>query len=174
MIASESMKQVSEANSDLFVDVRSPAEFREAHIPGSVNMPLGDLAEWGPKLGDHCKSVTLVCQSGQRAERACAELERCGFKEAKVLSGGLAFWTAAGKEVNRGGGGVSLERQVRIIAGFLVLTGSLLGALVHPGFHALAGAVGAGLLFAGLSNTCMMGMLLMKLPYNRAKGGLFA
>jgi len=156
----------------LIVDVRAPSEFREVHIPGSVNLPLGDLSSWGPTLHKRCSSVTLVCHSGQRAERARSGLEGAGVEEIEVLSGGIIDWIAAGKQVNRGSGGVSLERQVRIVAGTLVLMASLLGAFVHPGFYGMAGVVGAGLLFAGVSNTCMMGMLLMKLPYNRAQGGV--
>lgn len=171
-MASEEMSATTERQSKLVVDVRAPSEFREVHIPGSVNLPLGDISTWGPTLGNRCSSVTLVCHSGQRAERACAGLKGVGLEHVEILAGGIADWIAAGKDVTRGQGGVSLERQVRIVAGTLVLMATLLGAFVHPGFFALAGAVGAGLLFAGVSNTCMMGMLLMKLPYNRSKGGV--
>lgn len=172
MIASEEKSAAQKPQSSLVVDVRAPAEYQEVHIPGSVNLPLGDIAEWGPTLGQQYSNVTLVCHSGQRAERACSGLDGAGIDSVEVLAGGITDWIAAGKEVNRGRGGVSLERQVRIIAGTLVLTATLLGTFVHPGFFALAGAVGAGLLFAGVSNTCMMGMLLMKLPYNRSNGGI--
>ena len=68
----------------------------------------------------------------------------------------------------RGKKAMSLERQVRVAAGSLVLLGVALAALVHPGFVGLAAFVGAGLLFAGLTDTCGMGLLLARMPWNRA------
>lgn len=152
----------------LIVDVRTPGEYREAHIDGSENVPLGGLA-------NHCESikarangreVAVVCRTGQRAERARRQLEAAGVENARVLDGGIVAWEKAGLPLNRGTTGMSLERQVRVAAGSLVLIGVSLGFLVHPGFFGLSGFVGAGLVFAGLTDTCGMGMLLAKMPWN--------
>ncbi len=62
---------------------------------------------------------------------------------------------------------MSLERQVRIAAGFLVFTGVILGATVNSSFYGLSGFVGAGLMFAGITDTCMMGMLIVRMPWNK-------
>ncbi len=64
--------------------------------------------------------------------------------------------------------GLSLERQVRIGAGSLVLLGIVLGTILHPGVYALAAFVGAGLVFAGITDWCGMGLLLAKMPWNKA------
>ena len=60
-------------------------------------------------------------------------------------------------------------RQVQIFAGSLVVIGTALGVLVSPWFLILSGAVGSGLVFAGVSNTCMLGMALAKLPYDNPR-----
>ena len=65
---------------------------------------------------------------------------------------------------------ISLERQVRIAAGSLVLLGVALGLLVHPAFIGLAAFVGAGLVFAGVTDWCGMGLLLARMPWNQTAG----
>ena len=60
-----------------------------------------------------------------------------------------------------------LERQVRIVAGFLTLVGAVLGFFVNPYFIGLSAFIGAGLMFAGITDTCGMGMMLAKMPWNR-------
>lgn len=154
----------------LVLDVRTPAEFREAHIPGSTNVPLGDLRRRAATLlgPEAPKCVALVCRTGQRAAAACEQLKRQGHADVHVLEGGLASWLEAGLPVDRGRKGVSLERQVRIAAGALVVLGVLLGFLVHAAFFGLAGFVGAGLVFAGVTDTCGMAMVIARMPWNRA------
>jgi rhodanese-related sulfurtransferase len=91
-----------------------------------------------------------------------------GFQEVIHLQGGLNAWKQAGyPTVINKNAPISIMRQVQIVAGSLILTGTLLGAFVSPNFLFLSGFVGAGLLFAGISNTCAMAMLLAKLPYNQ-------
>ena len=85
-----------------------------------------------------------------------------------VLDGGMAAWTAAGLPARRGAPRMSLERQVRIAAGAMAATGGFLALFVNPLFAALPAFVGSGLVFAGVTDTCAMGMLLARLPYNRA------
>jgi len=154
----------------LFIDVRTPGEFREVHIPGALNVPLGDLGREAEGLQlEACeKRLALVCRTGRRAERALVDLRQYGLADAEVLGGGIEAWADAGLPLNRGSRGVSLERQVRIAAGLLVTLGVLLGFLVHPGFFVLSALVGGGLVFAGVTDTCGMAMLLARMPWNRA------
>src|SRR5690606_25251468 len=110
--------------------------------------------------------IAVLCKSGQRARMAADRLASLGF-DLQVVEGGTDACVAAGVPVVRGAAQVmSLERQVRIVAGSLVLMGALLGWLVAPGFYVLSGFVGAGLVFAGVTDTCAMGLLLARMPWN--------
>ena len=150
------------------LDVRTPGEFGSLHIRGSYNVPLDTLGEHGREIGENVTDpVVLVCQSGRRARQAEEALKVTGLRSLHVLDGGVAAWLAAGLPVVRGRGRISLERQVRIVAGALAATGGLLSLLVSPWMALLSVAIGSGLVFAGLTDTCAMGMMLAKLPYNR-------
>jgi rhodanese-related sulfurtransferase len=149
------------------VDVRTPAEFESAHIPGSYNVPLDTLDEHRADLSQVNRPVVLVCRSGNRAGQAERKLAEVGPPNVTVLEGGIIAWQQAGGVVRRGRQRWDLERQVRLVAGVLVLTG-VLGSLVFEPARWLAAAIGAGLTFSALTNTCAMGTLLSKLPYNRA------
>ena len=150
------------------LDVRTPGEFGSAHIRGSYNVPLDTLSEHGREIGENVTDpVVLVCQSGRRARQAEEALKATGLRSLHVLDGGIAGWLAASLPVVRGRGRVSLERQVRIVAGALAATGGLLAILVNPWLALLPVFIGSGLVFAGLTDTCAMGMLLARLPYNQ-------
>jgi rhodanese-related sulfurtransferase len=148
------------------LDVRTGAEFETAHIEGSFNVPLDMLAEQVRHIADVHHPVVLVCQSGMRATTAQTKLNRAGKTNLRVLAGGMAAWLAAGGDVVRGDETWSLERQVRGVAGGLVL-GSILASVIVPKARFLAGGIGFGLAFSALTNTCAMGTLLGRLPYNR-------
>ena len=154
------------------IDVRTPAEYARLHAEGARLVPLDQLdpaavvREQGAAAGE---PLYFICQSGARAAKACEKLRSAGFDCAVCIEGGTAAWERAGLPLVRGGRNViSLERQVRIAAGALVLVGVLLGWLVHPGLFALSGLVGAGLVFAGITDTCGMGLLLARMPWNRS------
>lgn len=150
------------------LDVRTPGEYESAHILGAYNVPLDTLGEHGPDIRAHVdEPVVLVCQSGQRARRAEEALQRAGMPNLHVLDGGVNGWIAAGKPVQRGRERISLERQVRIAAGALAAAGGLLALAANPLFALLPAFVGSGLVFAGATDTCAMGMALARLPYNR-------
>lgn len=152
------------------LDVRTPVEFAEVHVPQARSIPLDEinpreLAGTGQIRKD--QPVHLICRSGQRATRAAEKFAKEGFTDLVVVEGGTLAWVEANLPVTRGKSKViSLERQVRIAAGSLVLIGALLGWLVHPGFFALSAFVGGGLIFAGITDFCGMGLLLAKLPWN--------
>jgi rhodanese-related sulfurtransferase len=151
------------------LDVRTPGEFDAEHIDGAYNVPLDTLGEHGREIRAGVQApVVLVCRSGQRARQAESALAAAGMQSLHVLDGGMTAWTAGGQPVKRGAPRMSLERQVRIVAGLLAATGGFLALFVHPGFAALSAFIGSGLVFAGVTDTCTMGLLLAKLPYNRA------
>lgn len=150
------------------LDVRTPGEYGTAHIAGSYNVPVDELAEHAAAIGALDTPLVLICQSGQRAVRADAVLRASGLQRLHVLEGGMRAWLAAGLPVDRGVQRMSLERQVRIAAGFLSAAGSVLALLVSPWFAAIPAFVGSGLVFAGVTDTCAMSSLLTRLPYNCA------
>ncbi len=150
------------------LDVRTPGEFEAEHIAGAYNVPLDTLGEHGAEIrAAVAEPVVLICRSGQRARKAEEALTDAGMSNLHILDGGMTAWVATGQPVRRGTPRMSLERQVRIAAGSLAGAGGLLALLVHPLFAAVPAAVGSGLVFAGITDTCAMGMLLARLPYNR-------
>jgi len=163
------LRSMVETNPDsLVVDVRTPGEFESAHISGAVNIPLDQVdAHLRRIVSDAGGRLILVCQSGGRAQQAAAKLAGAGLDDVVVLQGGMNAWVAAGGSVERSGRERwALERQVRLVAGSIVFL-SVLASLWVPQAVFVAGAVAAGLMIAALTNTCAMGMLLTRLPYNR-------
>ncbi len=154
-----------------FLDVRTPGEFESEHIGGAYNVPLDTLGEHAGELSSSLSDpVMLVCQSGQRARQADAMLRRAGMANLHVLEGGINAWLAGGLPTVKGTKRMSLERQVRIVAGGLAAIGGVLALVVNPWFGALPAFIGSGLVFSGVTDTCTMAMLLAKLPYNRHGG----
>ncbi|MBK8103774.1 MAG: rhodanese-like domain-containing protein [Cellvibrionales bacterium] len=148
------------------IDVRSPAEFRANHVPGSENLPL-DKVQAGilPTLNDG-EVITLLCQSGKRSSAACELLTAKLGGNVVTIEGGIVALAQEGVVLEGSGRAWSLERQVRLVAGTLVFLGSLL-SLLQPYFLAVPLFVGAGLMFAGITDTCGMAMLLARMPWNR-------
>jgi rhodanese-related sulfurtransferase len=152
------------------IDVRTPVEFREVHVPFARNVPLDGLdpaAVTRSRAGSPGRPLYVICRSGGRGQKACEKLAAAGAADVVNVEGGTQAWADAGLPVVRGKKAISLERQVRIAAGSLVLLGVLLGWLVHPGFLGLPAFVGTGLVFAGVTDTCGMGLLLARMPWNR-------
>ena len=159
-----------EAGQCELIDVRMPAEFRALHVEFAHNCPLDQL---DPKALMQLHSdatdepLYLICQAGKRSQMACEELLQAGLTNVVSVEGGTQACEQAGFPMVRGKRTIGLERQVRIAAGSLVLIGILLGWLVHPVFFSLVVFVGAGLVFAGITDTCGMGLLLARMPWNR-------
>ncbi|HJR67442.1 MAG TPA: rhodanese-like domain-containing protein [Gemmatimonadaceae bacterium] len=150
------------------LDVRTPTEYETVHIRGAYNVPLDLLSEHGAEIRINvAEPVVLVCQSGQRARKAEEALKAAGMPNLHVLDGGVNGWVAAGNPVVRRAERLSLERQVRIAAGALAAIGGIMAVFINPLFALLPAVVGSGLVFAGVTNTCGMAMLLTRLPYNR-------
>lgn len=151
----------------LLIDVRSAAEFAAVSVPGSLNIPLPLLEDNVAAIGAALAGpVELLCRSGPRAERARQVLAGAGFDAATVSPQNVA-------QLERGGGAIragrrwSLERQVRLAAGSLVLIGLGAGRAFSPKARVVSGVIGGGLTFAALSNTCAMGAVLSRAPWNR-------
>lgn len=153
------------------IDVRTPVEFQEVHVAFARNVPLDQLRPEAilSGRGSSPNPLYVICRSGSRGRQACEKLIAGGFTNVVNVEGGTLAWDQAGLPVARGRKVMSLERQVRIAAGALVLTGVLLGTLVHPLGFGLSAFVGAGLVFAGITDTCGMGMLLARMPWNQVR-----
>lgn len=149
------------------IDVRTPGEFETVHIAGAYNVPLDLLREHRDEIRAHLdEHVVLVCHSGQRATQAEETLREAGLANVHILDGGMTAWQAAGFLANRGAQRWDLQRQVRFVAGTIVAL-SILASILVPGFKWVAFVMGAGLSITAVTNTCLMGMMLAKLPYNR-------
>jgi rhodanese-related sulfurtransferase len=117
--------------------------------------------------GSQDETLYVVCRTGSRGEKACEKFRQAGFTNVVNVDGGTLACEQAGLPVVRGKKAMSLERQVRIAAGSLVLIGAVLSWFLHPAFIGLSAFVGAGLIFAGITDTCGMGMMLARMPWNR-------
>jgi rhodanese-related sulfurtransferase len=151
------------------IDVRTPVEFREVHIEIARNVPLDQLdavALMQARNGSANEPLYVICRSGNRGQQACEKFLKAGFSNVVNIEGGTMACVEAGLPVVRGKKAISLERQVRIAAGLLVLLGAAL-SFVHPAFIGLSAFVGAGLVFAGITDTCGMGMMLARMPWNQ-------
>lgn len=167
-ISPESVHQkleINEINPRQIIDVRTLLELKTVKIKGAEHHPLDDLNADQFRGADRC--LYLLCGSGKRAEKARSKLAPHLACELVVIEGGMQAWEGANLPVERGTQVMSLERQVRVAAGTLIVIGAILGFTVHPNFHFLSGFVGAGLIFAGLTGTCGMGLLMAKMPWNR-------
>ena len=152
----------------VLIDVRTPAEFQETHVVGARNVPLDRLRP--DEFAGHEGPLLIICQKGGRGAMACEKLQAAGLADLHNVAGGTLACQSAGLPVQHGKKAISLERQVRIAAGSLVVLGVGLGYWLHPGWLGLAGFVGAGLVFAGVTDTCGMGMLLASAPWNQSAG----
>ncbi|MEM7783325.1 MAG: rhodanese-like domain-containing protein [Planctomycetota bacterium] len=154
----------------LIVDVRTPAEFRTVHARGVVNAPLNDLdpaAIVNAHKVDPGTTIYMICKMGGRSHKACEKFVASGYSNVANVVGGTDQWILEGHPVVDGEKKViSLDRQVRIMAGSLVFIGSALGYFIHSAWIGLPALIGAGFLFSGLTDTCGMGSILAKMPWN--------
>lgn len=172
MVATISPQEIAEfirqGKSLELIDVRTPAEFQEVHLTCARNVPLDRL---DPKAivqsrGGSTEPIYVICKSGGRGKQAAEAFTSAGFANVLNVEGGTTACVAAGLPNVRGKKAMSLERQVRIAAGSLVLLGVGLSFL-HPWLIGLSAFVGAGLVFAGVTDTCGMAYLLGKMPWNQ-------
>jgi rhodanese-related sulfurtransferase len=167
-------EQDGQGNIDI-VDVRTPLEYSEVRATAARNIPLASLdphSVMKERNGSADEPLYVICKGGTRGAKAQQKFIEAGYTNVVNVEGGTEAWANAGLPVVRGKKVMSLERQVRIAAGFIVLAGAL--AAIVTGNVYLAGLpafVGAGLMFAGITNSCAMGMLIAKMPWNQCKDG---
>ena len=149
------------------IDVRTPAEYGSVHAKGAVNHPMESLNVDRLPFGKE-DEIQVICQSGGRSMKVCQKLEDAGYSNVVNVEGGTSAWQASELPVVEGKKMMSLERQVRIAAGSLIVIGAAIGQFVHPGGFGLSAFVGAGLVFAGVTDTCGMGMMIARMPWNRS------
>jgi glyoxylase-like metal-dependent hydrolase (beta-lactamase superfamily II) len=149
----------------LIMDVRSPLEFESERIEGALSVPLDQLDARLDEIAEQA-DVVVVCRTGVRATIAAESLARVG-RRARVLDGGMVAWRRARLPIREGRKRLAVDRQVQLIAGTMILAGVGLGTLVSPWFLVLAAFAGAGLTFAGVTGTCGMALVLMRMPWNR-------
>lgn len=151
------------------IDVREYGEFETEKINRAKLVPLSNFETRAGEI-DRSQPVYLICRSGNRARQAAEKLIKKGFGDVHVIEGGMTAWKGANLPTVKGASKIwSLERQVRFAAGSLVVLGTILAAIVHPYFIALSAFVGAGLVFAAVTDTCGMAMVLARMPWNRQK-----
>lgn len=157
-----------QANSSIpLIDVRTPAEYGSLHAESARSHPMESL-DMGTFPFSKDQEIHVICQSGGRSMKVCQKLESAGFEKVVNVEGGTSAWDGAGLPVVAGKKAMSLERQVRIAAGALVVIGAVIGHFYNPAGYGLSAFVGAGLVFAGVTDTCGMGMIIAKMPWNRA------
>lgn len=170
--ANEFLRVLESVDMPLVIDVRTVAEVGSEYLDGCVNIPLHEL---NLSQVQSCvaekkaagQPVYLLCGTGKRATSAIDKLKGEAVNPLLVIDGGIEALKQAGCSLSKGKSRLMpLERQVRIAAGVLVLLGVLLGTFLNAGFYGLSAFVGAGLVFAGITGTCAMGMLLAKMPWN--------
>jgi rhodanese-related sulfurtransferase len=170
-ITSKELNNLINSRDDLLlVDVRSPEEFNSGHIPNAINCPLDSIEPNSlAKLSEN-KELVFLCKSGMRATKACERLKGVGCEDISVLNGGTSIWIQDGYDVvgEVSKPSMSIERQVRIGAGTIVVLGVVLSFAIAQSFILLSAFVGAGLIFAGITDWCGMGLLLAKMPWNKS------
>ena len=171
-ISAQSLAEKHNQKNVEIIDVRTPIEFREVRAAMARNVPLDALDPHTVMSNRNCakdEPLYLICKGGTRGAKAQQKLIDAGFCNVINVEGGTEAWVKAGLPVVRGKKAVSLERQVRIAAGFIVFVGGMLALFVHEYFAGIPTFVGAGLMFAGITDSCMMGMLIAKMPWNKCK-----
>lgn len=171
MSPTELAEKLRSSNTPLLVDVRTPAEHESLRVPGSHNVPLDLLQKNKDTLAEQFTGdIVLICQTGNRANQALQHLRAAGVDTARVLEGGVVAMEAQhSQHTHRGQQRWAMDRQVRMVAGSLVLTGFLGGKLISPKIGYLAGAIGAGLTFSALTDSCAMAAALNKMPWNKVE-----
>lgn len=158
----------------MLIDVRTPAEYGEVHVDCARNVPLDrlDPKSLASGLGGQHDPIYFVCRSGGRSKQACEKMIAAGITNVVSVDGGTAACELAGVAVLHGRKAMSLERQVRITAGVIVAIGAAMGGFTSQPWNTigigLAGFIGIGLVFAGITDTCGMAMVLARMPWNQA------
>jgi len=149
------------------IDVREPMEYANGRVPKSRLIPLGQIESRLEEI-DQEEAIFVICRSGNRSSEAHSKLLALGFEDVTNVKGGFVSWRQNSYPFEKDlDAPWDIERQVRLVAGLLILIGFVLSVLVHPYLIGVSVFIGVGLTFSALTNTCTMGMILMKMPWNR-------
>lgn len=160
------LKELMSQSEVNLIDVRSKNEYEACHIPGAVNIPLDSVNPQEIINKYENQDIYIVCQAGGRSAKACEMVASCNHEQVYNVVGGTGAWESAGFDVVKDSSKISIQRQVQMLAGGIVLLGALLSYSISREFILLSAFIGAGLLITGLTNTCGMGLLLAKMPWN--------
>jgi len=160
------------------LDVSAPGEYHAGHIEGACLVPLGEIDPQtlrriiGRPGAGRYETLYLTCHSGVLARQAADRLLRAGYYNLAVVAGGTQAWDQAGLPMVRRRPPLTLDRQVQIALGTLLILPVVLGFTVHELFFAAVPLIGAGLLLAGVTRWSGMARLLALMPWNRPRRGL--
>lgn len=163
----QAQKLANQEPNCIIVDVRSAGEFKSLHAQPAINIPLEQIAASQSLQQFKDKKVLCICQSGMRSKRAVEALKAAGLEQVLDIQGGTTAWAQANLPVVKGQGSISIERQVRIIAGALVFLGAMASYFLSVEFALIPAFVGFGLMFAGITDFCGMALVLARCPWNR-------
>ena len=166
-ITVDELQQLIDSQQDIqLIDVRTPSEYLATKIASAKMLPLSHFDQLVPTL-DRNQKVYTICASGNRATEFCTKIDQLGFNSV-LIEGGMNAWEKKRYPVERGKNiPWSIERQMRFIAGLLIVIGFVLGMVVAPGFYYLSGFIGLGLVFSGMTGICGMAAILGKMPWNK-------
>ena len=173
MSSTITVSELNALNDVRLIDVRTPVEYQQVHAIGALSVPLDTLsadviADQIERAGD--QPLYVICKMGGRAAKAIEKFQQAGYQHLVNVTGGTDAWVEAGLPVTRGRKAVSLERQVRIAAGAIVLSGAVAAMVTNNVYLAgIPAFVGAGLMFAGITDTCAMGLLIARMPWNQVR-----
>ena len=162
-----SVHEVDQQKHAIIIDVRTAGEYRTAHIKGSFNVPLNELAEHISTLKTYSEPIIVVCRTSNRSSIAANALHEMGLDDVGIMRGGIHSWERAGYTVVYGEKHISMERQVRIFAGSMVLVTAILGFVLHNILFLITALIGSALVYSGVTDTCHAAQFLAQLPYNK-------
>ena len=169
-IEAEQLRAKINSTEDIqLIDVREAIEYHSEKIAGAISAPLSKFNESSEQI-NQSEHAYLICKSGGRAKEFAEKLNKIGYQNFTILEGGMTAWMEKNYAIVKGKSKVwSLERQVRIAAGGLVLCGVILSFAFNLNFIFISAFVGMGLVFSGITDTCGMGLVLAKMPWNSVK-----
>ena len=169
-ITCRQLHELSRTRPAELIDVRTPEEFRDAHATLARNEPIGTLDPQKlvqGRSGTADEPLYFICQGGGRSGKACMMMMAAGYANVVNVEGGTGAWIEAGLPIARSQPPMSVERQIKIVHGSLILLGIALGTFVNPWWYALAAFIGAGQIATGLTDVCGTRACLAKMPWNR-------
>jgi rhodanese-related sulfurtransferase len=166
-VNAKTLKEWLDKGEAVLIDVREPEENEKDAIPGTILIPLQQLTveKLVPYAG---KKIVFHCRSGKRSANACLKIvEKSPNLEVYTLEGGINSWKENGLASTCSSSvKISIDRQVHIAVGGLILFFILLGYLAHPAFFMFSGLISIGLILSGISGKCWLALALMKMPWN--------